>query len=406
MLRVTRTRLAFSPQRGEHFGMALPATPDLVDAARALRPIILEHRERTEHERRIAPEVVDALIEARLFRLWVPSDVEGLAAPPATGLAVFEELARADASTAWVTWNNSLPAVLSRALDTDTRRELFQDPRAVFANSTRPSGEARRVDGGMRLRGRWSLVSGCEHANWIPLMAPVMEGDAPARSANGVPDLRMFFVPRDELEILDTWYTGGLRGSGSHDVVVEEVWVPEARSCAPLAEARIEGPLYRFPFAPLLASGCAALCLGVARSAIETLVDHAATRAQIDPGPAMRERPTVHSALARAEGGLESSRLYLHDAVASVWTSCQTGSPSLAERARLWRAVLLAAQSSKEIIGRMFELGGTTAVYNDSLLDRCQRDIWTMGQHIILQPHWLEEAGRVSLGLEPKQALF
>ncbi len=385
--------------------MPLESSTHLGERARALRPLILDYREQGEAERRVPEPVVDALKGAELFRLWVPSDVGGLECEPHSALDAFYELARADASVGWITWNNSLPAVLSRSLDADTRREIFSDPRSVFANSTRPSGSATRGAGGARLEGRWSLVSGCEHAAWVPLMASLVDAE-PAPERGGPRDLRMFFVPRDELEILDTWYTGGLRGSGSHDVVVDGALVPLERACSPLAPPKLEGRLHRFPFLILLASGCASLCLGVARASLDSLLEDAGTRRSVDPGPAMRERPRVQVAVAEAEAGLESARLYLADAVEEVWSACRERVPDAVERARVWRAVHFAARSAKTIVGQVYECAGTRAVYTDSPIDRCQRDIWTMGQHVILQPHFLEDAGRVSLGLEPDQPLF
>ncbi len=376
------------------------------ERARALRPLILEAREAMEADRRLAPRVVAAMTKARLFQLLVPADVGGPEVEPIAAYRAYEELGRADASVAWVAWNNSLPAVLSRGLERDTRLEIFGDAGAIYANSTRPSGRAVADDGGLRLTGRWSLVSGCELASWIPLMAPVFEGDAPRLLDGGRPDLRMFFVPKGDYEILDTWYTGGLRGSGSHDVVVDDVWIPERRSCSPLAKPQLDGPLFRFPFAPLLAPGCASICLGVASSALETLVELAADRPQVDPGPPMRERPAVQVAIADAQSQIESARLFLHDAVAGAWAECCEGVSTAAVRERLWRAVLHTASASKAVVGSMFETGGTASLYTDSLLERCHRDIWTMSQHIILSAAWAEQAGRVRLGLEPSQPLF
>jgi alkylation response protein AidB-like acyl-CoA dehydrogenase len=377
-----------------------------VERARALRSLILDARDPTEDNRRLAPDVVEAMVDAGLFQLLVPADVGGPEVEPIAAYLAYEELARADASTAWVAWNNSLPAVLARGLARDTRQEIFGDPRVIYANSTRPSGRAVATDGGVRLTGRWSLVSGCELAGWIPLMAPVLDGDTPRTLDGGRPDMRMFFLPKGDYEILDTWYTGGLRGSGSHDVVADDVFVPERRSCSPLGKASLEGPLFRFPFAPLLAPGCASICLGVAASALETLVELAVDRPQVDPGPPMRERPSVHVAIANAQTQIEAARFFLHDAVATVWEECRDGVPATATRARLWRAVSHAASASKAVIGSMFETGGTTSLYTDSLLERCHRDIWTISQHMILSPMWNEQAGRVSLGLEPTQPLF
>ncbi len=379
--------------------------PSPAERARALRPTILAARDSIETERRLVDAVVAPAVEAELFRLFVPADAGGPETEPLAAYAAYEELAAADASVAWVAWNNGLPAVISRGLDAETRAEIFGDRGALYANSTRPSGRAVATADGVRLSGRWSLVSGCELASWIPLMAPVFEGESP-RLLGGRPDVRMFFVPKGDYSILDTWYTGGLRGSGSHDVVVDDVFVPEARGVSPFAPAQLEGPLFAFPFVLLLAGGCASLCLGIARSAFETLVELAAERPQVDPGDPLRERPATHVAVADAETRLDSARLLLRDAYTRMWEASAERVPDNALRASAWRAVSHAATASKEVVTRMFETGGTTALYTDSLLERCNRDIWTVTQHIVLNPIWREQAGRVRLGLSPTQPLF
>ncbi len=218
--------------------------------------------------------------------------------------------------------------------------------------------------------------------------------------------MQMFFVPKGDYEILDTWYTGGLRGSGSHDVVVDDVFVPTARGVSPLAPSTLEGPLFAFPFVLLLAGGCASLCLGIARSAFESLLELAADRPQVDPGDALRERPAVHAAVAEAETRLDAARLLLRDAYDRMWEACASGVPGNTLRAGAWRAVSHAAAAAKHVVTRMFETGGTTALYTDSLLERCNRDVWTVAQHIVLSPTWREQAGRVRLGLSPTQPLF
>jgi len=374
------------------------------EAARALRSTILEFRHAIDADRRIPRDVVEPMIRAGLFQLFVPADVGGLQVEPLEAYRAFEELARADASVAWVAWNNALPAVVSRYLGADARREVFGDPTSIFANSTRPSGHAVITAGGYQLSGRWSLVSGCELSRWMPLTA-IVQHDSAAGEPGGR-ETRMFFVPTESCQILDTWYTGGLRGTGSHDVVVEDHFVPAPLSVHLTAEPTLEGPLFRFPFGLLMAAGCASICLGVGQSALETVVDLAMERAPVDPGLPMRERPTVHRVIADAETKIESARLFLHDTALATWDACLVGAPSDDLKARLWRAVLNAALRSKEAIGALFEIGGTASLYTDSLLERCQRDIWAVNQHIVLNPLILEQSGRVRLHLEPTHPLF
>lgn len=372
------------------------------EAARALRPSILRVRDSIDAERRLPPEIVAPMIDAGLFQLFVPADVGGPEVEPLEAYRAFEELARADASVAWVAWNNALPAVASRHLEAPARREVFGDPTTVFANSTRPSGRAVAAEGGYRLSGRWSLVSGCQLSRWMPLTAVVEAGAEHEHRG----ETRMFFVRTESCEILDTWYTGGLRGTGSHDVVVEEEFVAASRSLSLASEPTLEGPLFRFPFALLMGAGCASICLGIAQSALDTLVELALERQPVDPGPPMRERPAVHRAVAQAEAQIDSARVFLHEAAGRVWDVCQNGWPGDEPKARLWRAVANAALQAKEAVGSVFEIGGTASLYTTSLIERCHRDIWAVNQHVVLSPSLLEQAGRVRLGQAPTNPLF
>src|SRR5690606_13026047 len=123
-------------------------------------------------------------------------------------------LAYADASVAWVAWNNALPCFLGRFLSSDARAEVFADPRGLYASSTRPTGRAAVTADGYRVSGRWGIVSGCELAEWILLLCVVEENGAPRMIAPDTPELRFAFLRRDDCEILDTWITCGLRGTG------------------------------------------------------------------------------------------------------------------------------------------------------------------------------------------------
>src|SRR6266446_5600560 len=188
------------------------------------------------------------------------------------------------------------------------RTELFSDPRGLFANSTRPSGRAVMVDGGFRVSGRWALVSGCELADWIPVMCVITEGTAPRLLAAGMPEMRMAYLPKGAYRILDTWYVGGLRGTGSHDIVVDDVFVPAERTFFLTDPTQLDRPLSRMPVVATMCAGCAALCLGLAQAAIDTLLELGASKVQVGPFPGLRERPAVQVMVASAAAQLEAAR--------------------------------------------------------------------------------------------------
>jgi alkylation response protein AidB-like acyl-CoA dehydrogenase len=380
---------------------------DLLRAARALRTTIRATRQKTEETRGPAPQVVEGLIAAGLCRLAVPASLGGHEAEPEDVLRILEELAWADASVAWIVWINQFVGLASRYSSDAVRTELFSDARRLFAGSTRPSGKAVVVEGGFRVSGRWSLVSGCELASWIPVMCVIIEGTEPRRLPTGEPETRMAYLPESAYHILDTWYAGGLRGTGSHDIVAEDIFVPAERTFSFTDPIQLDRPLCRMPFFATVCASCAALCLGIAQAVTETLLELAASKVQVDPFPAMRDRPGVQVMVASAAAKLASARLLLHEAVGDVWAACRQGMPVTdLHRARMWESGHQAAHVSKAMVRSMYEAAGTSALYLDCPIERAHRDIHAVMQHVIFAPLWLEAAGRVRLGLTPQNPMF
>jgi len=386
----------------------MPPPRDPIEAARSLRATILDNRNETENSRRLAPKIVGALIETELCRLAVPASLGGYEAAPRVAMEIFEELATVEASVAWIVWNNALPCYGSAVLANNAvRAEIFGDSTQLLANSTRPTGKARVVDGGFRVSGRWSLVSGCELATWIPVMCIVVDGDEPRESAPGIREARMAFLPKGSYEILDTWHVGGLRGTGSHDIVVDEVYVPSERTYSFADPIHLHRPLYQMPFGATLAAGCAAICVGIAEKAIETLLELGLSKVQIDPGPRLRDRSSVQTLVALSTAEIEAARLLLFGVVDDLWGITSQGDRVTDEQcSRLWRSVIHAARTARSIVTEMYTAAGTTALYVDSPLERAHRDIYAVGQHMILASAWLEQAGRVSFKLAPTHPLF
>jgi alkylation response protein AidB-like acyl-CoA dehydrogenase len=380
---------------------------DPLRAAQALRATIRATRQETEEARRLAPPVVEGLLEAGLCRLAVPSSLGGHEAEPVVALQVYEELAWADASVAWIAWNNQFVCLASRYASDAVRTALFRDPRQLFANSTRPSGHAMVVDGGFRVSGRWALVSGCALADWMLVMCVVTEGTTPRLLAAGTPEMRMAYLPKGAYRILDTWYVGGLRGTGSHDIVVDDVFVPAERTFVFTDPPQRDRPLARMPMAPTMCAGIAALCLGLAQAATDTLLALGASKVQAGPFPGLRERPDVQVMVASATAQLEAARLLLHTALGDLWATCtHEAAVTDAQRARVFASGLHAAQTAKAVVTAMYEAAGTSALYIDCPLERAHRDIYAVMQHVQVAPIWLEDAGRVRLGLPPKTPFF
>ncbi len=380
---------------------------DQLRAARALRSTIRATRQQTEEGRRLAPQVVEGLIAGGLFRLAVPVTLGGPETQPEVALQIYEELAWADASVAWIVWNNQLVGLASRYSSQPVSTEIFSDDREIFANSTRPSGRAVVVDGGFNVSGRWSLVSGCELANWIPVMCVVQKADQSHTLADGELETRMVYLPSGSYRILDTWHVGGLRGTGSHDIIADDIFVPAERTFSFSDSAQYDRPLSRMPFFATVCAGCAALCLGVAQAARDTLLELASSKVQVDPVPATRDRPSVQTLVASSGAKLAAARLLLYSALADVWTACtQKVTVTDAQRAQLWESGHHAAHVSREVVRSMYDLAGASALYIGCPLERTHRDIHAVMQHVVFAPFWMEAAGQVRLGITPRNPIF
>jgi alkylation response protein AidB-like acyl-CoA dehydrogenase len=276
----------------------------------------------------------------------------------------------------------------------------------LFAGSTRPTGQAVTTRGGYRLSGRWSLVSGCELADSLHLISLVHEDGAPRMVAPGQPDLRGLFVPKGRYAVLDTWHVGGLRGSGSHDVVVDDVFVPVEDSFAPAPPVASNSALAQLPTIPMMIAGIGAQFLGMARAALAVTIEILRNKVSVDPGASIRERPSVLADIATYRAAVNAAGSHLHASMEALWDKVKHQLPTAEDRAALYSAGLYAASVGRACVVAMHAAAGTTALYVDCPLERSIRDLQAMDRHIAAQPIWVEDAGRVLVGHEPVHPLF
>jgi alkylation response protein AidB-like acyl-CoA dehydrogenase len=207
------------------------ALPPFIEAARALAPQIQASAEEIERSRRLPLPLVEAMAQAGLFRLWIPRALGGEEADPATLVRVVEEVSQADGAAGWCVAIGGEYGVFGGYLPAPAAQEIYgSDPQVRTAGALRPFGNAVAVDGGYRVTGRWPLGSGCQHSAWIVGGCRILDGDKPRLRSDGPPIVRLLFFPAVDCEILDTWHSIGLRGTGSHDYGVADVFVPAERS--------------------------------------------------------------------------------------------------------------------------------------------------------------------------------
>jgi len=381
------------------------ATRDqLLAAAEALAPHIEEHRDQLEQDRRLPAALVAALTEAGIFRLYVPAALGGLEVDPGTLVRVIEALAVVDGSVGWCAMIGATGGIFAGFLPDAGAREVFAgDPRVITGGGLAPAGRAVPVDGGYRLSGRWPFASGSQHCAWLFANAVVMDGDQPRRTAEGAPEMRVLALPAGDCAILDTWTTGGLRGTGSHDFTVTDVFVPAHRTFAfPAGRSGLDRPLYRGPLTTWFGPSVASVSLGIARGAIEALCDLAGRKVPTFRQSPLRERVLIQAQVAKAEATLRSARAFLYETVDAVWRSVSAGAEPSVEEQHLLRLVgAHAADSALAAVEMMYKAGGGTAVYSRSPLDRQMRDAHAATQHIGVSAIHYELAGRIFLGMEP-----
>jgi alkylation response protein AidB-like acyl-CoA dehydrogenase len=356
----------------------------------------------TERERALPQTLVDELRATGLTRAGAPASLGALEASPATTLSAAERIARGDASAGWCLSIAATSSLLAAYLPQEGAEEIFGDPHTVAAGVWAPRGRALVADGGLRVSGRWSFCSGISHSEW--LFAGCVLEQRPADDEG--PVLRVAALPTAELEILDTWHTSGLRGTGSHDAVADDLFVPDHHVLALLgARPRVETPLYRFPVFGFFALSIAAAALGNARGAIDDLSELAAGKTAEGSSRVLAERPATQAAVGESEAILRAARALYYEAIEEAWSAAQQDAP-VAESLRLGirLAATHAVRASAEVARSMYDLGGGTAIYEDSPLQRRFRDAHAATAHFQVNSATWELTGRLLLGLPTRTA--
>jgi alkylation response protein AidB-like acyl-CoA dehydrogenase len=386
---------------------------DLLNAVRTIEPLIRQHADEAESNHRLSRPVVDAMASAGLFRMWVPRTLGGLEVSPLTGYRIVEAVGRIDGSTGWCLFIGFSSAVTGVFLADLAAEDIFgRDPLMVICGSIAGVGKAVVRKDGYVVSGRWPYGSGSQHSRWLMALCQVMEGDQPRMAGGDIPEMRLVYVPADQATILtDTWNVSGLVGTGSHDFVVEPVFVPDAYTWrfAPgnPRGKHYEGPLYGFPLVALLRLPVSAVALGIAQGALEACLALAPSkRAVIAPG-VLRDQPVFQARIAEAVAIVASARAWLHAVIQRIWDRTLRGeSVSLAERAELLLAAVNATHRAAETVQLVYTLAGGSANHRHSPLQRALRDVHAATQHIGMWPQQYEEAGRMIMGLPPLQPLL
>lgn len=334
--------------------------------------------------------------------MGAPTSIGGLGTPPAVSAQVFETLARGEASCAWIAFIGTTSSTALSAIPVSACGHLFDDPSTLICGAAAPTGRAEKVDGGFRVSGRWQWGSGSQNARWILGGCMLTENDELMLDGNGNPRSHMVLMPAEEVELHDTWHVSGLCGTGSLDYEVKDLFVTEDHLVGYSREGLPEiGALNKFPVATFLALGIGAVCMGLARAAIDELVEVARVKKRAGSRSAIAETSLARTKVAQAEAALGSARLFYYENLRQAWDAALAGDKVTLEARRNVRlATTHAVQSCTKVVDDMYDLGGGTSVYRNSRLQRYFRDIHVATQHIMVAPATLDVIGGMFLGSE------
>jgi alkylation response protein AidB-like acyl-CoA dehydrogenase len=387
---------------------------DYIGNARALAPALAAAAQRIEAGRELPPDVVDALHEARLFRMLVPRSYGGDEVSPVAFMAALEELAKADASTAWCVAQTSVCSTISSALAPNIAAQIFKnDPRGVLAwgPSTSKNAKAIAEPGGFRLSGEWPFASGSRHATWLAAHSFVYEADGGfRRDAAGQPLQKTFVVPRRCAIIKDVWHVIGLKGTGSDTYALTDVFVPEDCAIAHHAldptERREHGPLYSFNIYQLFGSAFPAIALGIARAMLDAFIALAQTKTPAVATVLLRDNPVIQSQVGIAESQLAAARTFFFAAWDEIWRAAQDDTVTFDQRVRLRMASIHASQQARQVADTAYLAAGATAVFESNPFERRFRDMHAVSQQAQAQFAIFEVIGRHFLGLPLQSSRF
>ena len=375
-----------------------------IECARKLGPLIVEHAAESERLSQLSTKVVDAFHETGLFRALLPVQMGGFDLTIAQQCELVEQVARVDGATGWNLAIGSGGPAIANFLAREAFENIFSDRRALVAGSLGPMGNsARACEGGFRFTGRATYASGSAQATWLAGSGVELVNDAP-QIVNGIPKFRTGIFPIKFAKILSTWSVSGLRGTGSNDVVFEDVFVPESYTFEfPNPRSAWQtGPFSRIPLMVQLGNVLSAVALGIARHAIDALKDLAVSKVPLGTMASLRERPIAQIQLGEAEGTLRAARSYLYGSIAEIWKRGEADEPFDAEvLASARMASVTAGKLAARTVDLVYDAAGISAMQTALPIERCWRDVHAVTQHVTMNTARYEVAGRVLFGLPP-----
>jgi alkylation response protein AidB-like acyl-CoA dehydrogenase len=383
--------------------MNKPSSIGLVERARALQPLIASEADAVERGRRLTESVVSALVENGLYRALLPRSIGGAEAPPEVFMQMLEEVAKADASTAWCLGQCSVCAMTAAYLEPDAANEIFNTPPGILAWGA-IAHEVRAVPDGYRATARWDFASGSRQASWLGAHVRIIEADGtPRRKPNGAPEVRTILFPASSATMHDVWDVIGLSGTGTDSYSVDNLFIPAKFAVLrdDLSAVREKGPLYGITTYTMFGLGFAAIALGVARASLDAAIELARGKQSLGL-TAMRENNAVQGLIGRTEGDLRAARAYIYGAAVEAWRDLtQDGQLTEERRAALRLASTWTIHQSASVVDAAYHMAGATAVFRANPFERRFRDMHAIAQQIQARDTHYEDVGKAILAGTP-----
>lgn len=376
-----------------------------VDIAQEMAGRIAAESGAIEAAGRLPDDLVEALRASAIPALWLPAELGGAEARPVEVVDAVAALAAADGSTGWCAAVAVGTAAIAAYLPEAGAREIFASPATLTGGSFNTAGRATAdAEGNLCVSGRWGFGSGGSHSDWMSGACLLVDGTGELDlSDDGRPKARLVFFPTSSATIHDTWHASGLRGTASHDYEVKALDVPVKHTMEFAFTPWPAGAMWRMPPMPLFFAPFAAVALGIARGAVDDLVEVAAIKTPYRSTRRLAERDVVQSMVAQAEALTRSARAFLLETLDVLLAA--GAAADLPARATGRLAVVNAASAAAAAVDLCFRAAGTTALFDSHPLQRRHRDVHALGQHVVLAFSGYETVGRVLFGLEPDTPL-
>ncbi len=371
--------------------------PDLLARAREVAKLIEAEADQIEADATITKPVYQALADAGLFWMLIPKRYGGAGTDIVTAFKVIQEISRADGSTGWAFMANSCSAAVAAGfMNTEGGQEIFGEPnRGITAGMIVPTGTAVRVDGGYRVNSRYQFASGSAHASWIGAGFVVTDEDGnPILDANGEPDCRIAFLPREEIEFLGNWDVMGMVGTGSYDYAVHDRFVPDKYTMETFAtDPTQDEPVFQLGLLGIGVGGHAPVALGLAQRALQEIAGIVSTKVRPGYEGHVGDSDLFKLDFARNEAQFRAAQAFVYEVFGDAQASAAAGIEITDEqRARLRQATTWVQGVAGDIVTFAARWAGSATVRNPSALGRCVRDAAVATQHALVDRTTLVDA--------------